>query len=405
MTTFVLIPGAWMGAWVWEPITRSLRALGHHVYPVTLSGLSRGSDVSHVGLATHVNDVLSLLEANDLRDVVVVGHLYSGIVAGMVADRAPDRVMHTVFVEAFLPHNGTSLLDAFDEHQREDELRQIAEHQGHWPAPDITNLADGNGLSTEQIRWLVERFVGHPGRTISEPAALSRPLAEQRATYIACMRGGHWLSDEVAAMRKEPNWTFRTIDTGHWPMVSAPDELVALLAEVAESMSMKGIDAGKMMALPQGDLELLESDVAKRLLTSTIPARLAYIGTDNTPRVVSLWFHWTGHELVMATFAPSPKIGALRANPNVAITIDTDGFPPDALLIRGQASVSEIAGAVPEYALAAHRYLGEEDATAYLLQVDQPGTTMARIAVSPTWVGVLDFQIRFPSALPQQLRS
>lgn len=56
---------------------------------------------------------------------------------------------------------------------------------------------------------------------------------EQRATYIACMMGGHWLSDEVAAMRKEPNWTFRTIDTGHWPMVSTPDRLVALLAEVA----------------------------------------------------------------------------------------------------------------------------------------------------------------------------
>lgn len=404
-TNFILIPGAWMGAWAWEPVTRGLRTLGHHVYPVTLSGLSEDTDIADVGLATHVADVLSILEAGDLRDVVVVGHLYAGLVAGMVADRAPDRVAHTVFVEAFLPHDGKSMLDVFDEHQREDELRQIAEHRGRWPAPDVTSVADGNGLSTEQTRWLVERFVGHPGRTISEPAVLSRPLSEQRATYIACKMGGHWVSDEVAAMRKEPNWTFRTIDTGHWPMVSAPDELVALLAEVAASMSTKGVDAGKMMTLPQGDLKLLESDVAKRLLTSTVPARLAYMWTDDTPRVVPLWFHWTGDELVMATFAPSPKIGALRANPNVALTIDTEGFPPDALLIRGQASVSEVAGVVPEYALAARRYLGEEDATAYLLQVDQPGTTMARIAVHPTWVGVLDFQTRFPSALPQRFRS
>ncbi len=98
-------------------------------------------------------------------------------------------------------------------------------------------VADGNGLSTEQTRWLVARFVGHPGRTISEPAVLKRPLAEQRATYIACTMGGHWVSDEVAAMRKEPNWTFRTLDTGHWPMVSTPDELVALLAEVASEHS------------------------------------------------------------------------------------------------------------------------------------------------------------------------
>ena len=183
---FILIPGAWMGAWVWEPVTRGLRALGHHVYPVTLSGLSKDADSADVGLATHVADVLSILEAGDLRDVVVVGHLYAGLVAGMVADRAPDRVAHTVFVEAFLPHDGKSMLDAFDEHQREDELRQIAEHQGRWPAPDVTSVADGNGLSPEQTRWLVERFVGHPGRTISEPAVLNRPLAEQRATYISC---------------------------------------------------------------------------------------------------------------------------------------------------------------------------------------------------------------------------
>jgi pimeloyl-ACP methyl ester carboxylesterase len=222
-----------MGAWVWEPVTRGLGALGYHVYPVTLSGLSRDADISNVGLATHVDDVLRVLEADDLRDVVVVGHLYSGIVAGMVADRAPDRVVHTVFVEAFLPHDGKSMLDAFDEHQREDELRQIAEHQGRWPAPDVTSVANGNGLSAEQTQWLVEHFVGHPGRTICEPVVLKRPLAEQRATYIACTMGGHWVSDEVAAMRKEPNWSFRTIDTGHWPMVSAPDRLVELLAEVA----------------------------------------------------------------------------------------------------------------------------------------------------------------------------
>src|SRR5260370_16431615 len=122
------------------------------------------------------------------------------------------------------------------------------------------------------------------------------------------------------------------------------------------------------------------------------------MGTDDPPRVVPLWFHWTGDELVMATFAPSPKIGALRANPNVAITIDTEGFPPDALLIRGQASVSEIAGVVPEYALAARRYLGKEDATASILQVDQPRTTLARIPVHPPWPGLLDFQTRFPTA-------
>jgi pimeloyl-ACP methyl ester carboxylesterase len=232
MTNFVLIPGAWMGAWVWEEVSDGLSALGHHANAVTLSGLESGTEVSNVGLATHVNDVLSILSDHDLREVVVVGHLYSGIVAGQVADRVPKRVAHTVFVEAFLPHDGQSMLDALDERQREDELRQIAEHQGRWPAPDLAAL-QGNDLTDSQMQWLLSRFVDHPGCTICEPAVLSRPLAALPATYIACTLGGHWLSEDVKAMRKEPNWTFRTIQTGHFPMVSTPNRLVELLDEVA----------------------------------------------------------------------------------------------------------------------------------------------------------------------------
>ena len=159
------------------------------------------------------------------------------------------------------------------------------------------------------------------------------------------------------------------------------------------------------MALAQGDLELLESDLAKRMLSSTVPARLAYTAKDGTPRVMPIWFHWTGDELVMCTFVPSPKIAALRESAEVAITIDTDEFPPESLLIRGRASVTESEGAAPEYAAAARRYLGEEAAAAYIPEVNQPGTRMASIAVRPTWVGVLDFQTRFPNALPERLRS
>ena len=164
--------------------------------------------------------------------------------------------------------------------------------------------------------------------------------------------------------------------------------------------------SGQIMALPQGDLRLLHSEVAKRLLSSTIPARVAYLATDGTPRVVPTWFHWTGEELVMPTFLSAPhvrhaaaRLGALRANPEVAITIDTEGFPPEVLLVRGRVVVTEVDGVVAEYALAAHRYLGAEAATSYLVQIDQPGTRMARIAVRPTWVGIVDFQSRSPSAL------
>jgi hypothetical protein len=168
-------------------------------------------------------------------------------------------------------------------------------------------------------------------------------------------------------------------------------------------MNKQAPDVEEMKALPQGDLRLLESDIAKRLLASSIPARFAYVAHDGTPRVIGTWFHWTGEELVMPTFISAPhvrrrsaRLPALRANPDVAITIDTESQPPEVLLIRGRATVSEVDGVAPEYALSAHSYLGEETATAYLAQVDKPGTRMARIAVRPTWVGVLNFQTRLP---------
>ncbi len=160
------------------------------------------------------------------------------------------------------------------------------------------------------------------------------------------------------------------------------------------------------MTLEQGDLRLLDTDAAARLLTSTIPARFAYTALDGTPRIVASWFVWTGEELVLPTFVSAPHVThatyrqrALRANPDVAISIDTESFPPEVLTIRGQAEIVEVDGVVPEYAEAARRFIGTEQAEGYLAQIDQPGTRMARIAVRPTWVALLDFQTRMPSAL------
>lgn len=149
-------------------------------------------------------------------------------------------------------------------------------------------------------------------------------------------------------------------------------------------------------ALPQGDVGLLDSEVAQRLLVSTELARLAYVAADGTPRVLPMLFHWTGEEIVLATFAGAREISALRARPDVAITIDAASTPPEVLLIRGRASVTDVDGIVPEYVLAQRRYAGEEQAAANLAEIDHPGTEMARLAVRPSWVGVLDFQTRLP---------
>ena len=158
--------------------------------------------------------------------------------------------------------------------------------------------------------------------------------------------------------------------------------------------------------LPQGDLALLETETAQRLLASAIPARMAFVALDGTPRIVPTWFHWTGEELVMPTYLAGPQIGirhpaarlsALRARPEVAVSIDTETFPPQSLTLRGKVEITEVDGLAPEYAAAARRYLGEEAAAGMLAGLDQPGTMQARIALRPAWVGLIDFVTRMPS--------
>jgi hypothetical protein len=151
-----------------------------------------------------------------------------------------------------------------------------------------------------------------------------------------------------------------------------------------------------MTEIPQGDLRLLDSDVAQRLLHSKEMARVAFTGLDGKPRVLPVMFHWNGGELVFCSFANSHKEPALRARPDVAITIDTTVHPPEILLIRGRAVLTEVDGVAEEYRLANYRYGDAEFAAGRIAEVDHPGVRMVRIAVRPTWVGVLDFKTRFP---------
>jgi len=154
-----------------------------------------------------------------------------------------------------------------------------------------------------------------------------------------------------------------------------------------------------MHRVEQGDLSLPQHPAAQELLQSKIPARLAYVWTDGTPRVVPIWFHWNGREIVMASPEKAPKLKALAKNPKVSLTIDDNTFPHKVLMIRGTARLEQVEGIVPEYAKAAERYFSAAQAEAWLSQLRKLVSSMVRITITPEWVGVLDFQARFPSAL------
>src|SRR5258705_3326019 len=149
------------------------------------------------------------------------------------------------------------------------------------------------------------------------------------------------------------------------------------------------------MPTKQGDTALLNDPVAQELLQSDIPARLAYVWYDGTPRVIPIWFHWNGEEIVLGTPVKAPKVRALTQNSKVALTIDTNTWPNKVLQIRGTAKVEAVNGVVPEYATAARRYFGEEQGRAVGEQVGKMFSQMARFSFWPEWMRIIVLHKRF----------
>lgn len=232
MTHFVLVPGAWLGAWAWDEVTPHLVAAGHAVTPVTLSGLTESRDIPYaeISQATHVADILAAVEQQAVRDVVLVGHSYAGIPVGQAAARLQDRIVQVVYVDANIPHHGLSMISAWSERGQQLVLGQIAENGGGWPPPEEPDFADQD-LPADAIKTLVRRATPHPGRTLTEPADLAAPLDAMPSTYIKCLVDSDTPSEDVRALLTSPSWALKEIPTGHWPMLSQPEALAALISD------------------------------------------------------------------------------------------------------------------------------------------------------------------------------
>ncbi|TQJ16463.1 alpha/beta fold hydrolase [Kribbella jejuensis] len=231
MGEYVLVPGARLGAWVWDAVAERLRSAGHAVYAVTLSGLAEG-DTDRVGQQQHVDDIVSVVEGNELSDVVLVGHSYSGIPVGQAAGRIVDRLRRVVYVDSSIPADGLSFADAWAEEDRAWLEDQLTDGDGTWLPAGAEYFVDQD-LSEQAINLLATRSTPHPGLTLTEPARLTRPIDELPTTYIKCLMAGDTPSPDVQQALKSPQWELTELRTGHWPMLSQPDELAKILAELS----------------------------------------------------------------------------------------------------------------------------------------------------------------------------
>ncbi|MEU7469046.1 alpha/beta hydrolase [Streptomyces sp. NPDC044984] len=228
MTRFILVAGAWLGAWAWDEVAAELRADGHEAHPLTLSGLAERQGVP-AGQWTHVQDIVDEVGRLDLRDVVLVGHSYSGVPVGQAAERIGERLRRVVFVDANVPVDGESFLYGWPS---DGARRAIDAHGGFWPPPEADDCA-GQDLTDEQTARFTAGSTPHPGATLTEPAVLERPLGELPATYVKCLLDGEEPLPSVAEALKSENWELVTMDTGHWPMFSRPRELARVLRTAA----------------------------------------------------------------------------------------------------------------------------------------------------------------------------
>jgi len=145
-------------------------------------------------------------------------------------------------------------------------------------------------------------------------------------------------------------------------------------------------------------MQVMNDPLAQELMNLPIPARLAYTGLDGFPRAIPIGFLWNGTQFVMATATMSPKMKALRANPKIALTIDTNDFPPHILLVRGTASVEVVDGVAPEFLEASRRYVQPEHWEEFEQGVRGLYKQQGRITIVPKWAKLIDFETRVPQA-------
>ena len=196
----VLVPGACLGGWCWRDVAGQLRAMGHEVYPVTLTGLGERVHLAgrDVDLETHITDVVNLLEYGDLDHAVLVGHSYAGIVVTGVADRCRERLDAVVYLDTSPLPSGTAIIDVQSSDQRELQLRSVNEDgEGwRWPVPDRESLISGvfgstAGLSEPELERLERLATPQPYATFTTRLNLCSTAApELRRAAIFCSASG-----------------------------------------------------------------------------------------------------------------------------------------------------------------------------------------------------------------------
>jgi pimeloyl-ACP methyl ester carboxylesterase len=234
--TFVLVPGAWMGAWAWGRVTQILQEEGHTTFPLTLTGMGDRSHLANpqIGVETAIRDVLNAILYEDLDHIVLVGHSFAGKVVAVVADREPDRIDTLLFLDAIRPDKVRTPqggMADWPESERDGIMGEVREKGDGWKFPLSDELLGSIGpdILGADRDWMLSKVTPLPIRLFEDPVVLSENYDGVKRAYVLCTKGG----DDVAAIVKQGlDGEYRILDSGHWPMINKPAELVNAILEI-----------------------------------------------------------------------------------------------------------------------------------------------------------------------------
>lgn len=235
----VLVHGAWGGAWVWRRVLGPLRAAGHEVHAVTLTGDGERAHLRRpdISLQTHIDDVLGLVEAEELGNVLLVGHSYGGMVvtgaAAALRARDPQRVRALAYVDAMVPLPGEGWGDAHPPEVVAARRAAAAVHDNALPPPDPRDF----GLDGADRDWLLRRQVPHPFGMYRVPLHYNGALVESLPRlFVDCTQPAYPTIDAMRKrVRERPGWQVVEMACGHFPMLQQAEALVRHLLAFAQA--------------------------------------------------------------------------------------------------------------------------------------------------------------------------
>lgn len=232
MAHFVLIHGGFCGGWYWKKVKLILEHAGHTVYTPTLTGLGESCHLNgpHINLDTHIRDVRNVLFFENIKNAILVGHSYGGLVITGVASTSASRMGHLIYLDALIPDRGDSLMSLVDEQTAYLFTTQVNEKGNGWFVPPPKNI---QLINKDDSSWFSERLTPQSFNSFTQPIFFNAEIVDRiKTSFVFCTQNTHQTIKNMSVKARSKKWAYFEIESDHFPMIDIPEKFSLLLQEI-----------------------------------------------------------------------------------------------------------------------------------------------------------------------------